>query len=131
MGKTFFRFRNIILLIVLFWCMSLPCMADEKPTNPPNPIIIEGEIEDDRERSLLFPVEAWKTEKELEVIFHYTISNITLTIYGPIGVVTSRTISSNSNQTEIFDISNYANGTYNIVISTTQGTYLMGTFDVN
>ena len=131
MGKTFFRFRNIILLIVLFWGMSLPGMADEKPTNPPNPIIIEGEVEDDRERSQIFPVEAWKTGNKLEVIFHYPISNVTLTIYGPIGVVTSRTISSNSNQTEIFDISNYANGTYNIVISTIQGTYMTGTFEVN
>ncbi|MBR0543738.1 MAG: DUF3244 domain-containing protein [Bacteroidaceae bacterium] len=35
-----------------------------------------------------------------------------------------------SQQVVSFDISNYRNGTYTLVISTPQGTYLTGVFDV-
>lgn len=131
MKEPFFILKSIALFVALMWGMSLPCIADKKPIPTIDPIELEGIIEDERERTLLLPVEAWTNRNELNVIFHYAVSNVTITIYGPTGVLANHIVSLYSYQSEVFDISNYPAGTYTLVITTPQGTYLTGVFEVD
>lgn len=59
MKKPFFILKSIALFVALMWGMSLPCIADKKPIPTIDPIELEGKIEDERDRTLLLPVEAW------------------------------------------------------------------------
>lgn len=123
--------KGIAFFMVLSWIFIPPCMADEKPSNPPSPIVIEGEYEDERDRSLILPLEAWTTSNELGIIFYKSIPNVTISIMGNSGILESHSGSFEDSQRIIIDISNYVNGSYSLIITTTQGTYLTGVFEIN
>lgn len=69
MKEPFFILKSIALFVALMWGMSLPCWADKNPIPTIDPIELEGKIEDERERTLLLPVEAWTNGGELSVMF--------------------------------------------------------------
>lgn len=85
-------------------------------------VILHGESEDYKSRSLLIPVEAYTDGYQLAVTFF----NVSIT--GNAGVMETRTVSFTDFQTEFF-ISQYEAGVYSIQITTTKGTSLQGVFE--
>lgn len=123
--------KGMAFFMILSWIFTPLCMADEKPSNPPSPIVIEGEYEDERDRSLTLPLEAWTTSNELGIIFYRSIPNVTISIMGDSGILESHSGSYEDSQRIILNISYYANGSYSLIITTPEGTYLTGVFEIN
>lgn len=97
-------------------------------------IKLDGRSEDDDKKTLVVPFSAYQEEdnQEICVISYDAHSATTISIIDACGeTLDSYSSSLFSQQVVSFDISNYANGTYTLVISTPKGTYLTGVFDVN
>ncbi|WP_018452353.1 DUF3244 domain-containing protein [Phocaeicola massiliensis] len=71
-----------------------------------------------------------KIRKKLILTFFDAIEDVTVSIVGNSGTVETRTVSFNDFQTEIFDVSRYAAGNYNLLITTPRGTSLSGNFKI-
>lgn len=71
-----------------------------------------------------------KIRKKLILTFFDAIEDVTVSIVGNSGTVETRTVSFNDFQTEIFDVSWYAAGNYNLLITTPRGTSLSGNFKI-
>lgn len=96
-------------------------------------IKLEGETEDEIEKSLVFPFGAYQTNNNKVCVMSYDFcSNATIYILDACGQTMDCFVSSlSSMQVVSFDIIGYPNGTYTLVISTPQGTYLTGVFEVD
>lgn len=95
-------------------------------------IELEGDTEDELNKSLTLPFGAYQEDNlEICVISYDDHPMVTLSIIDAYGN-TIDTLSSAlaSLQVVAFDISNYSNGTYTIVIITPTGTYLTGLFEI-
>ena len=95
-------------------------------------IELEGDTEDERQKSLTLPFGAYLEDNlEVCVISYDDCPMVTLSIIDAYGN-TIDTLSSalTSLQVVTFDISNYSNRTYTLVITTPTGTYLTGMFEV-
>ena len=97
------------------------------------PIDIESEDQNEREKSLIMPFEAWQTDnKEIEIVSYHVCTNTTISICTASGqVLDSQTLSFASMQSVTFNIGNYAEGYYLVKISTPSGTELSGTFVID
>ena len=95
-------------------------------------IELKGDMEDDRQKSLVFPFGAYQVDNtEVCVVSYDTHSATTISIVDVRGATIDSCSSSLSSQQVVsFDVSNYANGIYTLVITTPQGTYLTGTFEI-
>lgn len=100
--------------------------ADEKPKK--DKIEIEGEWENDIPKSLLIPIDAYIYKRNLTIAFYDAITDVTLVITGPAGIVETRTVSFAASQTETFNLDLCNEGFYTLTISTPRGTYLYGYF---
>ena len=121
--------KNILFLLLAFLC--LPSWgADEPKKKEPTQIDLVGRLESDNERSLIFPLEAFENDVELNLTSWQTINNATITITGINGIMFSQVISLSEDCTESITLKGYAPGTYTLVISTPQGTYLSGMFAI-
>ena len=121
--------KNILFVLLAFLC--LPSWgADEPKKKEPTKIDLVGRLESDNERSLIFPLEAFENDVELNLTCWQTINNATVTITGINGIIFSQVISLEEGCTQSILLNGYARGTYTLVISTPQGTYLTGVFEI-
>lgn len=96
-------------------------------------IELKGTTEDDRKKSFVLPFGAYQINNtEVCVISYDFCSNATICILDASGQTMDYFTSSLSSlQVVSFDINGYPSGTYTLAISTPQGTYLTGMFEVN
>ena len=102
------------------------------PNEEKKDVELQGTTEDDRTKSLLLPFKAYQAGNEsLCVTSLRDFASATINILDAYG----RTLYEQPSslmflQSITFDISGYAPGTYTLVISTPQGTYLSGMFAI-
>ena len=96
-------------------------------------IELKGDTEDERDKSLLLPFRAYQIDNAEVCVMSYDFcSNATICILDVSGQTMDYFTSLlSSMQVVSFDISNYSEGTYTLVIITPQGTYLTGVFVVD
>ena len=96
-------------------------------------IELKGTTEDDRKKSLVLPFGAYQINNTEVCVMSYDFcSSATICILDASGQTMDCFASSlSSMQVVSFDINGYPNGTYTLVISTPQGTYLTGVFEVD
>lgn len=95
-----------------------------------DPIDLEREKNDNNEKSLIIPFEAWQTDnKEIEIVSYHACTNVTISICTTSGqVLDTQTLAFASMQSVTFNISNFASGYYQVKITTPTGTEYTGTF---
>ena len=93
-------------------------------------IDLGGRNDDDREKTLVIPFQAWLVDNaEVEVLSYHAYANVTVSISTVSGqVLDSQTLSFASMQSVTFNLANYAEGYYLVKISTPSGTEFSGTF---
>ena len=101
-----------------------------KKKKKPTRIELAEELASDKGRSSVNFIEAFEDDVTLAIITWQAMDGATITISGVNGIVFSQSFSLSGGNTEVIDISNYSNGTYTLTISTPQGTYLTGTFEI-
>ena len=96
-------------------------------------IKLQGDTEDDNKKSLVCPFGAYQVDNQEVCVMSYdAYSNVSIRILDANGwVMDDYTSGLSPLQTISFDISNYSEGTYTLVITTPQGTYLTGVFEVD
>lgn len=96
-------------------------------------IELKGDTEDDRQKSLVFPFEAYKIDNaEVCVDSDDTYSTVIIRIVNAVGETIDIYSSTLIQQQKVsFNISGYPNGIYTLVITTPKGTYLTGVFEIN
>lgn len=129
--------RKLILPLVFSALTALPTMAVQanfeiKDETGKKDIKIEGETEDDRQKSLMFPFGAYQIgHQEVCITSYDNCTSVTISIIDVYGnTMDTQSLSLAPLQIVSLDISNYPHGTYTLVISTPQGTYLTGVFEV-
>ncbi|WP_237040706.1 DUF3244 domain-containing protein [Phocaeicola faecalis] len=125
-----------MLIIALCITFSIPTVYGSdlqgEPTTKEEPTIIEiiGIFETHKDRSLVLPLEAYLDGSQLTLTFFDAIEDVTISILGNSDTVETRTVSFTDFQTETFDVSRYAVGSYSLLITTPRGTYLLGNFKI-
>lgn len=96
-------------------------------------IKLQGDTEDEIEKSLHISFGAYQVDNQEVCVMSYDVySNVSIRILDTNGwVMDDYTSGLSPLQTVSFDISNYSAGTYTLVITTPQGTYLTGVFVVD
>ena len=124
---TFFMFLLAVLPINALVSSNGIKVEDKKD------IELKGTTEDDRKKSLVLPFGAYQINNTEVCVMSYDFcSNATICILDASGQTMDCFASSlSSMQVVSFDINGYPNGTYTLVISTPQGTYLTGVFVVD
>ena len=124
---TFFVLLLAVLPMQAFVLSNALRVEDKKD------IELKGDTEDERDKSLLLPFGAYQTNNNKVCVMSYDVcSNATIYILDVSGQTMDYFTSSLSSlQIVSFDINGYPNGTYTLVISTPQGTYLTGVFEVD
>lgn len=95
-------------------------------------IDLGGDMEDERNKSLLLPFKAFQVDNSEICVMSYGVhSSVTIRIMDAGGTtMDTQSLSLGSQQVVSFNISSYPNGTYTLVVSTPQGTYLSGMFEI-
>ena len=120
--------KNILFLLLAFLCVPVWGTNEEK--KKPTRIELAEELASDKGRSSVNFIEAFEDDVTLAITTWQAMDGATVTISGVNGIVFSQSFSLSGGNIEIIDISNYSNGTYTLIISTPQGTYLTGTFEI-
>ena len=120
--------KNILILLLAFLC--IPVWGTNEEKKKPTRIELAEELASDKGRSSVNFIEAFEDDVTLAIITWQAMDGATVTISGVNGIVFSQSFSLSGGNIEIIDISNYSNGTYTLIISTPQGTYLTGTFEI-
>ena len=130
MKVKFFTFLAFPLLAVL--PMKAFVSSDVYRVEEKKDVDLEGDMEDDRNKSLLLPFNAFQVDNsEICVMSYDAHSAVTIRIMDASGtMMDTQSLSLGSQQVVSFDISSYPNGTYTLIISTPQGTYLSGMFEI-
>lgn len=123
-----------MLLAMFFMANVMPAQAEsDNPEDPDVHIIIklEGETEDDRNKSLILPYEAWQSGKTVYVVSHNDVPSVTYTVLSPSGaVVDCYTGFATAMQPVTLTAAGYESGVYTLLITTPAGTYIYGTFSL-
>lgn len=103
---------------------NTPAIEEKKP------IDLEKEKNDNNEKSLVIPFEAWLVDnEEVEVLSYHTYTDVTVNIFAISGqVLDSQTLSFATMQSVTFNLSNYTSGFYQIKITTPNDIQIVGTF---
>lgn len=123
--------KVFIFIVSLFAFISINAIV---PTThaieEKDPIDLEREKNDNNEKSLIIPFEAWQTDnEEIEIVSYYACTNTTISICTISGqVLDSQTLSFASMQSVTFNIGNYTEGYYLVKINTPTNTEYSGTF---
>ena len=120
--------KNILILLLAFLC--IPVWGTNEEKKKPTRIELAEELASDKGRSSVNFIEAFEDDVTLAITTWQAMDGATVTISGVNGIVFSQSFSLSGGNIEIIDISNYSNGTYTLIISTPQGTYLTGTFEI-
>lgn len=96
-------------------------------------IDLEGDVEDDNKKSLVVPFNAYQVDNtEICVMSLGTYSSVTISIIDISGVtIDVLSLPLRPQQIVSIDISGYFKGAYSLIISTPQGIYLTGRFEIN
>lgn len=124
--------KHILFLLLMF--ITIPIWGtinEDKKETKPTEVQIKGEYETNRRKSLYFPLEAYIDSSQLTLTFFDALEDVTISIIGISGTMEIRTVSLNSFQTEVFDVSQYATGSYSLLITTPRGTNLSGSFRID
>ena len=118
------------VLITIFFILSFAPMFAQ--TVPEKEIDFEGSFIMDDARSASLPIEAYLQDTQVVITFYVDLSDATVTIASEENnqEMEERTISFIDSAPEVFNISGYSKGTYNITITTPRGTYLSGLFRI-
>lgn len=121
----------VLLLVVL--PMQAFILSNTFKVEDKKDIELKGDTEDERDKSLLLPFRAYQIDNAEVCVMSYDFcSNATICILDVSGQTMDYFTSLlSSMQVVSFDISNYSEGTYTLVIITPQGTYLTGVFVVD
>ena len=131
--KTIFLTIILSLLVIIPMNAFTAFNALEVEDENKEDIELKGDMEDDRQKSLVLPFGAYQTNNNKVCVMSYDFcSNATISILDASGQTMDCFASSLSPmQVVSLDINGYPNGTYTLVISTPQGTYLTGVFEVD
>lgn len=119
--------RNFIFFLFITFSVTAIGAISEKQSSPMN---IHGEWETHIDKSLTFPFEAYVDNNQLLLTFFNGAQDVSVSIVGSSGSIESRTVSFTSFQTEVFDIAQYAPGSYRLLIVTSRGTNFYSLFTV-
>ena len=124
---TFLAFSLLAFLPMKAFLPSDVYRVEEKKN-----IDLEGDMEDERNKSLLLPFDAFQVDNsEICVMSYDAHSAVTIRIIDAGGTtMDTQSLSLGSQQVVSFDINSYPNGTYTLVITTPQGTFLSGMFEI-
>ena len=124
--------KHLLFLFLTLVCVSGWSINEEKKKDEKVPTKIElaGELSSNDIRSLILPLEAYENDALLTITTWQTMYDANVTISGIHGIIFSQSLTLMENDTETFDISGYANGIYTLTITTPQGTYLSGMFEI-
>ena len=125
-------FTFLVFSLLAFLPMKAFVSSDVHRVEEKKDIDLEGDMEDERNKSLLLPFDAFQVDNsEICVMSYDAHSAVTIRIMDASGTtMDTQSLSLGSQQVVSFDISSYSNGTYTLVISTPQGTYLSGMFEI-
>ena len=124
---TFLAFSLLAFLPMKAFVASDVLRVEEKKD-----IDLGGDMEDERNKSLLLPFKAFQVDNSEICVMSYGVhSSVTIRIMDAGGTtMDTQSLSLGSQQVVSFNISSYPNGTYTLVVSTPQGTYLSGMFEI-
>lgn len=124
-------FTAILALLSILPMEAFPSFSVMKVEDNKD-IKLDGDTEDENNKSLTFPFGAYQEDNlEVCVISYDDCPMVTLSIIDAYGNgIDTLSSALTSLQVVTFDISNYSNGTYTLVITTPTGTYLTGMFEV-
>ena len=124
-------FTAILALLSILPMEAFPSFSVMKVEDNKD-IKLDGDTEDENNKSLTFPFGAYQEDNlEVCVISYDDCPMVTLSIIDAYGnAIDTLSSALTSLQVVTFDISNYSNGTYTLVITTPTGTYLTGMFEV-
>ena len=123
--------KVFIFIVSLFTFISINAIV---PTThaieEKDPIDLESETENGRDKSLIIPFQTWLVDnEEVEVLSYHVCTDVTISICTISGqVLDSQTLSLASMQSVTFNIADYASGYYQVNITTPNGTEYTGTF---
>ena len=115
------------LFIILSALLCIPVFGKTLEKRP-SAIELAGTCETHKNKSLIFPLEAYKDGNQIMVMFFDATEDVTISIAKDADSIETRIVSFEEFQTEVFDISQYGAGSYTLLITTSRGTYLYGTF---
>lgn len=119
--------RNFIFFLFITLSVTAIGAASERQ---PSPMIIHGDWETNIDKSLTFPVEVYIDNNQLVLTFLNKTQDVSISIVGSSGTIENRTISFTDFQTEVFDITQYAPGSYCLLITTPRGANFYSNFTV-
>lgn len=124
-------FTAILALLSILPMEAFPSFSVMKVEDNKD-IKLDGDTEDENNKSLTFPFGAYQEDNlEVCIISYDDCPMVTLSIIDAYGnAIDTLSSALTSLQVVTFDISNYSNGTYTLVITTPTGTYLTGMFEV-
>ena len=123
--------KVFIFIVSLFAFISINAIV---PTThaieEKDPIDLESETENGRDKSLIIPFQTWLVDnEEVEVLSYHACTDVTISICTISGqVLDSQTLPLASMQSVIFNIADYASGYYQVNITTPNKTEYIGTF---
>ena len=125
-------FTFLVFSLLAFLPMKAFVSSDVHRVEEKKDIDLEGDMEDERNKSLLLPFDAFQVDNsEICVMSYDAHSAVTIRIIDAGGTtMDTQSLSLGSQQVVSFDISSHPNGTYTLIISTPQGTYLSGMFEI-
>ena len=126
MNTTVFTFILSLFAFITTNAITPNTLAIEEK----KPIDLEKEKNDNNEKSLVIPFEAWLVDnEEVEVLSYHTYTDVTVNIFAISGqVLDSQTLSFATMQSVTFNLSNYTSGFYQIKITTPNDIQIVGTF---
>lgn len=125
-------FTVILALLAILPMKAYPLFLVQEVEDKKD-IKLQGDTEDDNKKSLVCPFGAYQVNNQEVCVMSYdAYSNVSIRILDTNGwVMNDYTSGLSPLQTISFDISSYSEGTYTLVITTPQGTYLTGVFEVD
>ena len=123
---------TFLLLLIAINPMKAFESSDVLRVEDKKDINLDGKTEDDRNKSLTLPFGAYQEDNQRICVISYDAhSSATICVMDSCGeTVDVYSSSLSSLQVIPFNISNYANGIYTLIITTPQGIYLTGTFEI-
>ncbi|MDR3327398.1 MAG: DUF3244 domain-containing protein [Prevotellaceae bacterium] len=119
-----------LFFVSLFCSLNLGATINEDGND--NPIENGNFIDNNKQRSLLEPIQAFKTEQSIQVSFSANSGTISISISNKTGgIVYQQSVNTSSLQQVIINISSFASGEYEIKFVNSQNKYLSGVFEIS
>jgi len=118
----------IFVLLLCCFTMTTTAMNAESSVTPEE-IDLSGNLQTDRQRTLIKPVQAFIFEQSIEVDFNAGLGTVNVSIYDESGnAVFQQSVMTYAGQVVYIDISSFDLGEYTLEFINSQEQYLYGTF---